>query len=333
MSYTKINYDQCDKVALVLQKLNPKPEFYNRDFLLPKVDPESHFRAITFAVTICHQTYNLHHPTLNLFGWDYLEYVYSGLANEHSELIEPFRISGLPIEKLKQSFSVLFSYDGDPKNCTLDRLDERIGLLKEVAGYSIQHFGGSIQSWFENYGNRLLNGGQGIYEKMPELKTFSDPYFKKLTFLVKLLEEAGLIKILDPEHFIPIMDYHMQRVLLRMGCVEITDRLLKRQLSKRVKVNDDSEIRSSCINAFRYISEKSGKQIIKLNDFFWSLGRSCCNETTLCRDRHCQKSPCTFETIIDLNGHHFCPFMDACKAYSDDDYLKLWQPMVETNFY
>lgn len=333
MNYTAINYPQCDKVALVLKELKPRPEFYSREFLKLPVDRETHFRAIAFSVAICHQTYKLQNPVLNLYGWDYLEKVYSNLAEQQSELLEPFRISAFSTDRLKLILSTLFSHDGDPANCTLDRLDERIAILKEVAEYSILHFGGSIESWFESFDNRLVNNGKGFYDKMKELKTFSDPLLKKLTFMIKLLEESGLIKILDPENFVPIMDYHMQRVLLRTGCVDITDRLLYRQISHRIKVKDDTEIRTSCVKAFKYIAEKSGHPVTRLNDFFWSLGRSCCNERTLCRSGNCEKTPCTFESIIALDSHKQCSFQDACKASTDDKYHRLWQPVVETNYY
>jgi hypothetical protein len=165
------------------------------------------------------------------------------------------------------------------------------------------------------------------------MEAFSDPLQKKSTFLIKLLEESALLKIKDHEHFIPIMDYHMQRVLMRLGCVEITDKQLHQQLIERTPINSDEAIRVACVDAFRIIADISGHPVTKMNDFFWSVGRSCCNETTLCKDKVCSKNPCTLTQIIKLNIHNFCIFEEDCKGYRDDNYRNLWQPLVDTHFY
>ncbi len=145
--------------------------------------------------------------------------------------------------------------------------------------------------------------------------------------------EAGLLNIHDSENFIPIMDYHMQRVLLRMGCVEITDKILRDKISSREPMQTDEPIRSACIGAFRLIAAGSGHPVIKLNDFFWSLGRSCCNENLLCQTGRCEKNPCTFEQIVELGDHHYCMFEGICTGSKNKSYRNLWQPVVQTHYY
>ena len=333
MNAIYIDHQQCNRISQVLASLHPRVNYYGREFLNLPVERETQFRAITFSVAICHQTYNLYHPVYQLYGWDYLENVFIDLAKRKSGLIDPEFIVNNSTEKIRELLSREFSHDRTPENCTLDRLDERISIMKEISNHVMTNFGGNFEKWIGSFENLLVNFKEGFYEKMKELETFSDPLQKKLTFLLKLLEEASLIKIKDPENFIPIMDYHMQRVMLRMGCVEIADKFLKSRIMAREPLSGDMGIRDACVDAFRYIAEKSGHPVTKLNDFFWSLGRSCCHEKTLCRSGTCEKTPCTFETIIHLESHNNCPFQAGCKAFTLDEYLALWQPVVETHFY
>ncbi|MEZ5195634.1 MAG: hypothetical protein R2764_04335 [Bacteroidales bacterium] len=145
--------------------------------------------------------------------------------------------------------------------------------------------------------------------------------------------DAGIIRIKDPENAIPIMDYHMQRVLLRMGCAEVLDSGLKNKLMNREHLDSDSEVRKACIEAVRVISKESGHPIMKINDFFWSLGRSCCNETTLCNDRMCIKEPCTFNLMVEIDSHEKCTFETSCKGAQDNSYRSLWEPIIKTHYY
>jgi hypothetical protein len=108
---------------------------------------------------------------------------------------------------------------------------------------------------------------------------------------------------------------------------------LRRKLIDRSKLQSDEEIRKACINAFNIIAGISGYSVTKMNDFFWSLGRSCCNEKLLCQTGQCEKEPCTFFEIVDIKAHTECHFKSACKGYSDETYRSLWQPMVNTHYY
>ena len=125
----------------------------------------------------------------------------------------------------------------------------------------------------------------------------------------------------------------MQRVLLRMGCVTINDQELKQNLINQKKLPNDTEVRKACIEAVKIVSDISGHEIIKINDFFWSLGRSCCKETTLCIDKKCIKKPCTFYEMVDLTSHESCIFEEDCLGSKAENFRALWEPMVETHYY
>jgi hypothetical protein len=328
-----INREKCTETGLLIKNLHARQGFYERPFLRISAPVETQLRGYFYAVAICHQTYNLHHLTLNLYGWDYIEHVFTSLMNEQHELLMPGFPESTDFRLFKKLLASLFSADNNPEHTSLDRLEERSGMIIELDRFLKDNFDSSISKLVKNAGGYLVYRGKGYYEILPGLSAFADPRRKKITFLLKLLEEAKLVKIKDSCNFVPIMDYHMQRVLMRLGCVEITDNELYTKLIGKVQLPDDIEIRNNCINAFRLIADISGHQVTKLNDFFWSLGRSCCNIEPLCQAGHCEKEPCTFFEIVELKEHTKCYFESVCKGFHDEKYRNLWQPVVETNYY
>ncbi len=329
----KLNPQQCRNVGREIRRYRLRNDFYARPFLSAPYDTELRYRMMFFAVAICHQTHTLHHPVLNLWGWDYLEHAFLEIAAKKPHLLDPAFLGRQQPDTLADMLSPWFAYDGNAQHCTLDRLDERTRLMIDASGFLTKHFNGKVSGLILSTQQMLINNGKGLYEIMKNTEAFADPMQKKTTFLIKLLEEAGLLKIKDTENFIPIMDYHMQRVLLRLGCVEIADDELYKKLVERKPLDSDTAVRSACIDAFRIIAGESRYPVTKMNDFFWSLGRSCCNETMLCSHGRCTKEPCTLTLIVNLKEHRQCILQSVCKGAGDEKYRKLWQPIVETHFY
>lgn len=328
-----LNFEQCERVAAVLKTLELNPGFYGREYLTLDAGRETLLSMHFQAVAICHQTHNLHHPRLDLWGWDYIEYAFTGLAKSRSALLDPAFLAAMELPDIAHLLAEAFSHTGNAADTTLDRLEERAHLMKEAAGHLIKNYHGKLSVFFAGYHQQLENGENGLYHRLEKVEAFSDRLRKKSTFLIKLLTESGLIAITDPENLIPIMDYHMQRVLLRLGCVEITDEDLRQKIFTRETLPTDEPVRSFCVEAFRLMAEMSGHEVTKMNDFFWSLGRSCCHESTLCKDHFCEKKPCTFAQIVQTGDHSVCAFQDVCKGAADERYRRLWQPVAETHFY
>jgi hypothetical protein len=328
-----INEKQSIETGLLLKTLKLRKKFYQRPFLIVPAPLEVRLRAFFYSVAICHQTYNLKNAERGLYGWDYLEHVFTQLMKQEDQLLVPGAMLPANIAAISIRLAHLFSPDGLPNNTSLDRLEERVLFLINLDAFIDIHFDSSLVNLMKTANGRLLNDGKGFYEILPPTLAFSDPMKKKITFLLKLLEEAGLVVISDKENFLPIMDYHMQRVLMRMGCVEISDPYLHGKLVNHELMESDEEIRGACIEAFRIIAKVSGHPVTKLNDFFWSLGRSCCNEEPLCQFHRCEKEPCTFFQIVELKEHKTCAFGQTCIGFNDETYRRLWQPMVETHYY
>lgn len=333
MPHLSIDQEIIDHISHQISNLNIKKSFYNRPFLQVGDSRENRLRAFFYVVAICHQTYQLKSEKKNLWGWDYLEDGFVRLMQENPKWMWPEVAMNMPLEELSHHLAEVFSDSGGVQDTTLDRLPERVSLFQDVASFVVEEFHGSFEELLYQTENKLNNQGKGYLEILSKMEAFKDPLQKKSLFLLKLLADAGLYEIKNAREIEPIMDYHMMRVLLRTGAVRIHDVQLQQQLIDRVPMEDESDIRAMCVKAMKQIGLKSGHGVLKMNDFFWPLGRSCCNEVKLCVDLHCEKDPCSFEQVVALKSHDRCVFADFCKGASDETYREIWQPVVKTHYY
>lgn len=327
------NLSQCLKVAECLKHFKFRDWFFEREFLNFEAPLETRLRTYFYSVAICHQTQKLYNKKQNLWGWEYIEHVFTQLGRNNSPFLQRGIIASLPFNDLCNRLASMFSDDFSPLNTTLDRVAERASFLAEADYILESQFKGSINNLIKQSKQHLFADGKGLYELLSSFKAYSDPMRKKSTFLLKLFQDAGLVKVKDPENFIPIMDYHMQRVLLRTGCVEVNNQKLAVKLRNHQPVDKDTKVRLACIDAFRIIARESGKPIVELNDFFWSLGRSCCHKDLLCQTGHCEKNPCTFARMVNHDPHDNCSLAEVCLGNEQESYRQMWQPVVETHYY
>jgi len=327
-----VNDIRSELIGEILKEYPIRNGFFDRQFLSIETNRETKLRMYFYAAGICHQTRSLIDKSRNLAGWEYLEDVFLKLALEGSRFLHPEYLASINTKEIIEQLQILFSYNGQPANCTLDRLGERKRMLKEMAVFLNGEYDNSAAKFFDESDGFLLNKGKGYYESLEKLEAYCDPKKKKITFFLKLASDAKTIEIKDKKNIIPIMDYHMQRVLLRMGCVETDDKTQDR-LIKKETFSSDTEIREACIGSIKTIAETSGHHILSMNDYFWPLGRSCCNESPLCHSNSCSKKPCTFFNMVELLEHKNCIFENACKGAKNKNYRLIWEPMVETHYY
>jgi hypothetical protein len=328
-----VNTEQCHLVAKAIKHICVRPEFYEREFIRFEADRETKLRIYFLSVAICHQTHQLYHRELNLWGWEYIEYTFLQMFRKKHPFINPGYVAICTVGDIAKYLQEAFSPDGIREHSTLDRVEERADMLLEICKLIRTQYKRSISELIDGCDGRLINNGKGLYEVLAEFTAFSDPMKKKITFFLKLASEAGLIRVKDSDNLIPIMDYHMQRILLRTGCAEIMDAELKEKITNRKPIPSDEEIRKGCIEAIKVIAQESGHELTKMNDFFWPLGRSCCNETSLCQIRTCMKNPCSLVNMVTLNSHDECLLERSCKGAVNSEYRSLWEPEVKTHYY
>jgi hypothetical protein len=333
MKPISINHSIITAIARITKDLSVRNSFYQREFLSLDVHRETKLRGYFFAVAICHQTHHLKSKLRGVYGWDYLEDGFVRLMREAPEKLHPEWIQKQSIIEISDLLAGLFSDSGLPEHTTLDRLEERAFLMKNAATYIQEEFAGRFELLLDYSEAKLLNKGKGVYEVFPDMEAFRDPLQKKTLFLLKLLQDANLFSVTDKENLMPVMDYHMMRILLRAGAVEVNDHSLKEKLRNQSPLEEDPGIRAACIRAMKVIAEESGHDILKMNDFYWTLGRSCCTETTRCRDRMCAKNPCTFQEVVAVEDHSKCALEEVCMGAKDDAFRSLWHPVIKTHFY
>ncbi|MFA6161012.1 MAG: queuosine salvage family protein [Patescibacteria group bacterium] len=328
-----VNNHQCELIATRLLPLQFRKAHFDRPFLTFQSDNETKLCAYLFSSAICHQTHALINRKKNLKGWGCLEDAYTSLGTDGSPLLKPEYIAALDAKQLSELLKPLFSEGGDLTYCTLDRLEERSNFIIEISKILNEKYGGRVENMIAKAEGYLLNNGNGIYELLEEFSAFVDPLKKKSTVFLQLATNANLLKIKDPQSVEPVMDYHMQRLLLRIGCVEVLDQDLKQSLQDRTPLSSDSEVRTAAVEAVRLIGKLAKKDFFEMDELLWSMARSCCHEKPLCQFGACAKNPCTFFSFVDLPEHTHCIFADVCLGKSDESYRKYWQPIVETNYY
>jgi hypothetical protein len=326
-----VNKEQSKKIGEIVKTLEFKPSFYERDFI--QIDSPLKMAMHFYAVGICHQTYHLANPKLNLYGWDFMEYGFLDILKNEPSLLNSKEIVKLSQLELIEKIKPFFAEDHNPENCTLDTLEERANLWMDMAKGLNKHFDRKIENLFKQSDWQETQDAESLYKQLRLFEAYSDPLQKKSGVFLKIISDAGLVNLGKLENVIPIMDYHMQRVLLRTGCVEINDEKLKTNLQQRLPIKNDEHLRKACIDAMHIISQTSEYHTFKMNDIFYTLGRSCCNENTLCRNHVCEKTPCTLARAVVLETHTKCIFEDVCFGANNDDYHKFWQPIVQTHFY
>lgn len=333
MNQVIVNVDQCKAIAKVLGSLSLKSTVYEREYFSLSTHPETKLRMFFFSIGICQQTHTLISKKLNLVGFNYLEKVFTDLAKANSRLLDPYFVNTQTPRALSEQLAPLFSETGDSKDCTLDRLEERSQLCIDMSQKLVKNYSGQVSDLLSK-SRGYLAGEEGMYRLLSDFDAYSDPLKKKSSLLVTFAHHIGLYAIQDLESLVPIMDYHMQRVLLRFGCVEILDARLKQTLINQEKMESDEEIRSASIEAVHQLSRYSGHSILNIHDFLWPLGRSCCKEKPLCQHGLCDKAPCTFDSFVDLPSQHkACVFEGVCKGSLREEYRNLWQPLVDTHYY
>ena len=329
----EVNKEQCEFIANKLKDLKFKPEIFQREYLTFPADKETKLRVFLFSAAICHQTHALINKKRNLKGWDYLEFVFAQLGKENSLLINPNYLAQQSPVELSEQLKPLFADDGNPENCTLDRLEQRAQFMIDISKLLNQKYAGKVENVLEASNGYLFNQGNGLYKLLAEFTAFADPLCKKSTIVIRFIVDAKLLIIKDLENLVPSMDYHKQRLLLRTGCVEVLDKTLQKDLQHKRKLASDEEIRKAAVEAIKMLAKFSGRTQLEIGDFLWPLGRSCCREKILCVSKVCDKNPCTFDLFVELPSHDQCIFEGICKGSNYEEYRKYWQPNVDTDYY
>jgi hypothetical protein len=138
-----------------------------------------------------------------------------------------------------------------------------------------------------------------------------DPLLKKNFLLAMALAQRPerFLKVTDPYHWCPIVDYHLMRVALRLGIVKV-DFNEAEILEGRAWCNGALEhnVRCATYQVVQSIMRQTKKSMFEIDELLWSARRYCPEETT----PECEK----------------CFFNSACAKRTN-----LFQPVIRTTNY
>jgi len=328
-----INERQIHNIANSISNTSVKKMHLEREFLSCEGRIETKLMAYMICSAICHQTHDLIKIDENLIGWQYIESVFTNLIKEGDKLLDFNYLMEHSIEEIALYLEQLFPKSNTENVTALDNSIDRASLLKDTVLTLDENNFNNLYDFINKYSENKVIDVKRVYSELGTFKAFSDPYKKKSTLLLKLITQSGLFVLDKNESLEPMMDYHMQRLLLRTGCLTIDDQDLEKKLKGRITMVSDDMIRKTCIEAIKKISLLSNKSIFDLDDIFWSIGRSCCKDKILCEDGVCNKTPCTFSQLTDVKEHSLCIFESCFLGKVDVKLRKYWEPNVETEFY
>jgi len=253
-------------------------------------------------------------------------------AQEDKDFFTAARLAELTVSDYQASYAL----DGDPEHTLINRAQERVAILRDLARGLLRDYRGSTLTLLAACDNRLQTPeGSGLLDRLSKFQGYNDPHFKKAFVFLKVLAELDLWHAEDRENlFIPV-DYHLIRMALRTGIVRVTDPDLADQLHTRSPATDadDWEIREVVKHAYKVIEERSSIDVFVLDEIFWTIGRSCCHYDRAPRCATCDFTDCSVMKSFDYQCPGRCPLATTCLGARDELYRTLFEPRLVTTFY
>ena len=331
-----VNPGMCERIGNKLRTIDVLPDPYVRK---PTTE-EGRRREAEFwlyVIAICHSTRTLQGVIDGtwLRGGDYLL-----VASRRKFDSDPGFFTAERMERIKGAdLRAMLSDDWNPERSTIDRVSERVGILRDCARTLSERFDGDVMRIYATSGGYLKRpDGRGILNLLREFRAYADPVEKKSSLLLLYLQESDVWKIKDPENLKVAIDYHITRVALRSGMVEITDSGLAERLRSRERATqaEDYEVREAVREACSLVSEHSGHDTFRVDVIFWNLGRSCCfyEHEPICRDKFChKKKKCSLIKATNYRCDGKCVLNGLCLGSTEDKYRRLWETNIYTTFY
>ena len=233
-------------------------------------------------------------------------------------------------------YEAVYAPDGDPAHTLINRAEERVAILQDLARGLVRDYQGSTLILLDRCDHRLHTvEGTGLLDRLATFVGYDDPHFKKAFVLIKALAGLNLWEAQDRENlFIPV-DYHLIRMALRTGLVTVTDPGLADQLHSRSPATqaDDWEIREIVKRAYKALEEGSGLDVFVLDETFWTIGRSCCHYARPPRCATCDFTDCSVMKSFEYHCPGRCPLSGICLGSRDEFYRTFFEPRLVTTYY
>ena len=321
-----VNIRQVEKVGNLLKRMKIKFKVLpGIDRAKTKKEARERLTLLFYVDAICHQTQNFSGIIDGEFkrGWDFLLSSFLKELKKDKEFLSLKRMLKITGGDLKR----IFMGSGD-------RYYERAYLLRNAARILKRDFSSDVMKINEiSEGFIKREDGRGMIDLFHRFKAYSDPLSKKTFLFLNIAKKVGFWEIKDEENLWTPVDYHLERVSLRIGVVDVENPLKRKLLEgRRVFLTEDLRLRKMVGDAVKRISEISGIPIEKLDQLFWSLGRSLCLKSGAECDGT-NDGNCTFTLITGIPCDKRCIFSEVCLAYRDGERRNFKESNVFTIYY
>lgn len=329
-----INEHLCQKIAEKIRGTNFRT-MKTLDFETP-LERENAVRLLFFFMAICHDTRGLNGKIEGKFyhGSDYLYQCLRCQWRKNPDLFSPENMAQISVNE----FLSWLSPDKGLKNCRIRRPEERVRLLRDCGIKLLEHFDGKVTLLLElSNGHMKRPNRKGLTDLLSIFEAYADPLAKKTMVLTKLLNEEGLFAVRDPENVLMPIDYHVMRVALRSGMLDINEGKLRQRLRLRrfVSRKDVLAIREACLKAYQTVAKLSDISVFDIDTLLWEIGRNCCHPShePYCGERTCKIQHCTLLETVEYTCQGRCILDQACTASDDSDYIRFFEPKEITYYY
>jgi hypothetical protein len=325
-----LNHERIAALSQALLSMPLPPDFRQRFVPMMTSDEETARLALLWVAAICHSTKG---GLLGRFadrevkGTEYLLAAFCAAANQ-----DPLSISVASVKILDEGGLrlLLTRFIQEPK-VTLSDLARRAEMLRVLAEEIDQYFEGRVSTLLDR-AHQHVGGENGFYASMDHFSSFQDPLKKKSGVFLYFLEVSGRWQFTDPDQVVPMIDYHVIRLLCRTGCIEIADESLKEKLSKRELATAEEEriLREAAFQARLALTKTF--DVPERGELLYLLGRSYCRNTPVCVSGHAPESD-SFNLYTQIPFQGQCPFQAWCPGACQRAYRDIWEPVIQTENY
>jgi len=328
---TLVDRRRCRDLAARLLEISPRTEH----FAPAPRNPESAVRVPDFHlawIAICQQTRTLAGVVdgVSYRGSDYLVHRLRARLDEDPERFTAGRLQSVTGDELR----AWLSDDGDPASSTVDRVEERVALLRDAAARLLDGYSGATAHLLAASKGRL-EGKTGLLERLSRFHAYRDPVRKKSFLLIQYLRVAGVFEPVDPKALGLPVDYHLLRVLLRTGAIQLKGARARDLLGGgEMSEAEDVRIRLAGVEAGRLMAEVV--DVATLDRLLWMIGRNCCfyGHAPVCTTGPCTlEASCSFLQASDLDCGLRCPFDGTCSGSRNPAAAAFREPTFDTDLY
>lgn len=202
-------------------------------------------------------------------------------------------------------------FSDDTGRCPLPLMKEHFTLMRGY-GKDMMRRRGSARSLIHQ-AEKTREPVRFLQKRLGQISGYKeDPLSKKANMLIMILmnRPEPLLKVPKNQDVDPIVDYHIQRLSLRTGIVQVKDEILRKKLVSRrfVTRREEQTLRQTTYQALKKLKKVSGATIAVIDYLFFSA-RKWCPEM--------ERPDCPN-----------CRLKDFCEKNTE-----LFQPILRTTFY